>query len=253
MGTWTREETLIALDYYFRTPFGRFHQHNPEIIAIAGKIGRTPSAVAMKLCNLASCDPQLAQRGIRGLGNASQLDRELFAQFLHSPEDVLTEMAQADVPLEQTAPESESVAMAEFPVGEDLIVQAKVRRGQRFFRQALYTNYGGRCVISGIRTPALLTASHIIPWYKDKDRRCDPRNGLLLSAFHDRAFDRGYLTVSADLTVVLSPALRDESDSEFGCAGLHRIAGKPLRLPEKLKFAPSAEALEYHRAHIFKK
>lgn len=251
MATWTREETLIALDYYFRTPFGRFHQHNPEIISIAGKIGRTPSAVAMKLCNLASCDPQLAQRGIRGLGNASQLDRELFAQLLQNPETILADLSEADTTLERTAEESEPVAVAKFPTGEDLLVQAKVRRGQRFFRQALYTNYAGRCVISGIRTPALLTASHIIPWYKDKDRRCDPRNGLLLSAFHDRAFDRGYLTVSADLKVVLSPALGDEPDSEFTRAGLHALAGQSLRLPENLKFAPSAEALEYHRTEIF--
>lgn len=252
MRPWTREETLMALEYYFRTPFGRLHQRNPEIVSIAERIGRTPSSVAMKLCNLASCDPELARRGIRGLGNASQLDRELFSRFLTDPENVLAEMAIAGITVEQTDSESEAVTVGPFPDGEDVVVQAKARRGQRFFRQALYTNYGGRCVISGLRVSCMLTASHIVPWYKDKSLRCDPRNGLLLSALHDRAFDRGYLSISPDLRVILSPALGDEPDSEFSRTGLYAFAGQPLQLPERLKFAPSQEALEYHRAHIFK-
>jgi predicted restriction endonuclease len=251
METWSRTDTLIALEFYFRTPFGRFHQHNPDVIAIAQRINRTASAVAMKLGNLASCDPELAKRGIRGLGNASRLDRELFAQFLADPEQVLGEMHDAGIAVADATAESERVAVDRFPAGEDVVVQAKARRGQSFFRQALYSNYEGRCVVSGLRVQALLTASHIIPWQKDSSRRCDPRNGLLLTALHDRAFDRGYITISAELTVKLSPALGETPDSEFSSAALYGFADRPLRLPEKLKFAPSAEALEYHRTMIF--
>ena len=43
---WTREETLVALNVYCRTPFGRLHGRNPEIIRIAAALGRTPDALA---------------------------------------------------------------------------------------------------------------------------------------------------------------------------------------------------------------
>jgi len=60
---WSRQELLAAGFLYCRIPFGRFHQHNTEIIQAAEVIGRTPSAVAMKLCNLASLNPVITESG----------------------------------------------------------------------------------------------------------------------------------------------------------------------------------------------
>ena len=59
---WTRDEQLIALRLYMRTPFGRLHGGNPEIISLAGHLGRTPGALAMKASNFAS--PKFAFRRI---------------------------------------------------------------------------------------------------------------------------------------------------------------------------------------------
>jgi putative restriction endonuclease len=50
---WTRPQTLAALHIYLQLPFGQLHYRNPKIEQLAGWIGRTPSAVAMKLVNLA--------------------------------------------------------------------------------------------------------------------------------------------------------------------------------------------------------
>jgi len=61
---WTRKELLFALDLYCRMPFGKLHQHNPEVTKIAQAIGRTLSAVAMKACNFANLDPNLERRGL---------------------------------------------------------------------------------------------------------------------------------------------------------------------------------------------
>ena len=44
-------------------PFGKMHSRNPEIIRYAKLIGRTPSALAMKLTNLASLDPEIRSTG----------------------------------------------------------------------------------------------------------------------------------------------------------------------------------------------
>jgi putative restriction endonuclease len=39
---WTRDQLLIALRLYMRTPFGKLHGRNPEIVSLAAAIGRTP-------------------------------------------------------------------------------------------------------------------------------------------------------------------------------------------------------------------
>ena len=80
-GRWTRDQLIAALDLYCRTPFGRLHRGNPDVVTLAKAIRRTPSAVAMKLVNFASFDPVQQKRGIRGLSNAAQADREIWEEF----------------------------------------------------------------------------------------------------------------------------------------------------------------------------
>lgn len=77
---WTEEELRLALQLYRRIPFGQFNQRNPEIIALAKSMARTPSSVSMKLCNLASLDPKITRSGRKGLPNASALDRKVWAE-----------------------------------------------------------------------------------------------------------------------------------------------------------------------------
>ena len=36
---WTRDQQLIALRLYMRTPFGKLHGRNPQIIQLASHIG----------------------------------------------------------------------------------------------------------------------------------------------------------------------------------------------------------------------
>lgn len=48
---WTNEEMILALDLYFKLSFGQFNSTNPEIKRLAKITGRTPSSIAMRLCN----------------------------------------------------------------------------------------------------------------------------------------------------------------------------------------------------------
>jgi hypothetical protein len=64
---WTRDQLLVILNLYHKLRFGQFDQRQAVIIDLAKRIGRTPSAVAMKLSNFASLDPALQLRGIKGL------------------------------------------------------------------------------------------------------------------------------------------------------------------------------------------
>src|SRR5580658_7809382 len=78
---WTRDHFLIALNLYCKLPFGKLDRTNPLIIDVAQRMGRTPSSLAMKLCNFASLDPVQRARGIRGLTGATNLDRKMWAEF----------------------------------------------------------------------------------------------------------------------------------------------------------------------------
>ena len=62
-----------------------------EIIALADAIQRTPSAVAMKLSNFASFDPAQKKRNVKGLANASNLDRAIWEEFEATPNKVAEE------------------------------------------------------------------------------------------------------------------------------------------------------------------
>jgi hypothetical protein len=80
---------------------------------------------------------------------------------------------------------------------ERLVVQ---RIGQDIFRASLMDYWQGRCPLTGISDPALLRASHIIPWSECQDdaQRLHVHNGLLLSALWDAAFDRALVTFDDD-------------------------------------------------------
>jgi len=48
---WTKEQLKLTFNLYCQLPFGKLHKGNKEIIELAGLIGRTPSALAMKIGN----------------------------------------------------------------------------------------------------------------------------------------------------------------------------------------------------------
>lgn len=178
---WTRTELLQALRLYTRFTFGRLHRQNPDIIALAARIGRTPNAVAMKACNFASLDPAITSTGRRGLTGASEADRQLWAEFMADSEAVAAEAErisdetarEPDVTAVDATTEPESPLL--LPAGatetERLI---RTRRVQSFFRAAVLTSYDCRCAVTGLADPRLLNASHIIPWSVNVSRASRP-------------------------------------------------------------------------------
>jgi hypothetical protein len=67
-------------------------------------------------------------------------------------------------------------------------------------RQALMEYWNGTCPLTGITDPALLRASHIVPWAECENDalRLNVYNGLLLSSLWDAAFDAGLISFTAD-------------------------------------------------------
>ena len=86
--------------------------------------------------------------------------------------------------------------------------------------------WGGRCPLTGITEPALLRASHIVPWAECTDeQRLDVHNGLLLSALWDAAFDRGLVSFADDGAVLASPKLGSTEREVLGIERAPKLAG----------------------------
>ena len=248
---WTRDQLLVAFALYCRLPFGRLHSRNPEIISLAEAIVRTPAALAMKLTNIASLNPAITSTGRRGLTGASTADREMWTE-MHSDWEALAieseQAIKAAQPDEDSSDKSTGEEFDDGPIGEDRAVVTTTRVGQRFFRNAVLAAYNERCCITGLSVPQLLVASHIVPWRLDNANRVNPRNGLLLSALHDKAFDIGLITVEDDMTVRVSNQNRRRDDPYFS-ESIQHYHGREINLPEK--FTPNRDFLLYHREHIF--
>ena len=247
---WTRQELLVAFGLYCRLPFGRLHSRNPEIVQFAEAIGRTPSALAMKLTNIASLDPEIRSTGRTGLKGASANDRAMWEEMHDDWERFAVESQQAmeDVQVREESTDELVQGKKDYPTGEDRAVRTMARVGQGFFRAAVMSAYDGRCCITALSMPSLLVASHIVPWRHDKSNRLNPRNGLLLSALHDKAFDSGLLTINDDMTVRVSRIYSDTDDRYF-LDSIRRYEGQRISLPGK--FAPDRAFLSYHRERIF--
>jgi putative restriction endonuclease len=244
---WTREETIQAFNLYCKTPFGRIHIRNPEIIALARRLHRTPSSVSYKLANLARLDPTLQRRKISGASHGSKMDIEVWNEFYQDWENLAYE---SELLFSQPGdgPPDEATS---FPEGKTREAVVKARINQQFFRAAVLTAYDNKCCITGLPVPELLVASHIVPWITDVKNRTNPRNGLCLNALHDRAFDLGLLTITPKLTILLSPQLKKRTEqpgiSEFF------LKYKDASVTAATRFAPDSAFLQYHNDVIFRR
>ena len=251
---WSRTQLLVAFYLYCCMPFGKIHRLNPEIIRMAAAIGRTPSALAMKMSNIASLDPAITSTGRKGLQSSSIADRAMWEEmqanwekFAVAAQEALRQLAGAGFGFDV---ENEDASEKEISYqGSNREVIAKVRVGQSFFRSAVLSAYDYRCCITGTPITKLLVASHIVPWSVDTTNSLNPRNGLCLSMLHDKAFDTGIICLTEDLKVQVAKEYRENTDSYFRDAIL-AYEGMTINVP-KQKFRPNPDFLAYHRENIF--
>lgn len=251
---WTREETILAMDLYTRVPFSKIGKNNQEIINLASIINRTPDAVAYKMSNLAHYDPELQARNVSGLLHTSKLDKIIYDEFANNigelsfiAQNILADMQHTSV--ETLLPE---LKLNDIPIGIDKEQQTKIRIGQYFFRMSVLMSYGNACCITGLKNKELLIASHIKPWSVSniKTERTNPSNGLCLNAMHDKAFDRGLITIDKNYRIVNSRYIKDAVMDEKTREWFAFYNGKEIILPDK--FLSGKEFIQYHNDVIFK-
>jgi putative restriction endonuclease len=250
---WTKEQLLLAINLYSKIPFGKMSAGNAIVKEWAVIIGRSPAAVARKLGNFASFDPKLSERGVKGLPNVSKLDRVIWSEYMNNWDELFIEsetlLAQRkNTTIEQLNPIE--LVEPENTFGREATRQVVIRLDQTVFRKMVLSNFADICCITGINQTELLVASHIIPWSVDAGNRLNPRNGLALNTLHDKAFDRGLITITEDLKIKVSSVLMNKANIESIKENFIAYDGKSLIEPKK--FFPDVRFLKIHNNDCFK-
>lgn len=139
-----------------------------------------------------------------------------------------------------------SINVAEFnkesKTERESIILARVNQGK--FRADLFEKFNGKCAVTGVDTPELLVASHILPWAKANNKqRLDPENGLLLSVHYDKLFDRGFISFDDHGKVIVSDDLKESVRDIFSLG-----RDQQIDVTEESK-----GYLKFHREMVFRK
>ncbi|WP_075997948.1 HNH endonuclease [Salaquimonas pukyongi] len=244
MVNWTREEIEEAIRLYLVTPFGKIHSSNPEIIDLSHQIGRTPSAVALKLANLASIDETLNRRG---MANASRLDKDVWKSFFDTLAESAAMLPKADTRVSHSrgfGDNKQEVFESDARLGTDTKRVVSVRQGQQFFRDMILASYDFKCAITGIEQQELLVAGHIRPWSVDHRNRMNPRNGICLNRLHDKAFEAHLIAIEDDGKILYSRRLLPEARDKLTNMNKTGYISFPSR------FRPDLGLLREHRENF---
>lgn len=250
---WSKDELILAFNLYLKLPFGKMHRNTQEIIDLAEIINRTPSAVAMRLTNFASLDPYHQKRGIKGLTGGISICQPIWNEFIGNKEDLIYKSEILLAKKQNLQIENKYSDLLEDTkdlIGKTKERLVKTRVNQSVFRQIILSSYSNKCAISGINIPEFLVASHIIPWSENVDERLNPSNGICLSNLYDKAFDKGFIGIMNDYTIILSEKLKAYSSENY-YLNFFNIGGRKLALPER--YLPKKVFLEYHLDTIFLK
>ncbi|MFZ6037608.1 MAG: HNH endonuclease [Bacteroidota bacterium] len=247
---WSKEETIIAFNVYCKVPFKSSSKTNPTIIKYANIIGRSPSALNMKIGNFGRLDPELKKQGITGLVNGSRLEEDVWNEFNDNWDKLAFESEKLIAQFQnKTIEQIETINIDDLPKGEERETVIQSRVNQNFFRSIILASYNLKCCITGLSIPDFLVASHIKPWSKDIENRTNPHNGLCLNSIHDKAFDKGFITVTPDYKILVSKYFDDYSDDLAVYDFFKRYQNQPIILPDR--FLPSKEFLDFHFHEIF--
>ncbi len=248
---WTREELILAFNLYLKIPFGKYHRGNNEVIELAKLIGRTPSAVAMRLSNFASVDPYHQKRGIKGLTGGIGQVKPIWDEFSENKEDLIFESEKILADIQNSSIETKYKSVLdgiENYEGESKIREVKTRVNQNVFRQIVLANYNRKCAITGFSNPNFLIASHIIPWSIDKQNRLNPQNGILLNNLHDKAFENGFLAIDKSFQILVCSEFLKSKDN-FVQSFFSSYHKRKINLP--IRFLPDSNFLEKHLEEKF--
>jgi putative restriction endonuclease len=121
------------------------------------------------------------------------------------------------------------------------------RLGQGSFRVLVTDVYERRCAITNERTLPALDAAHIKPYSYDGLHTVN--NGILLRRDLHALFDKGYITITPNMTVEVSKKVKEEFENG---RDYYRHHGNRIRLPISVSNRPSIDFLAWHNQNVYK-
>jgi putative restriction endonuclease len=121
------------------------------------------------------------------------------------------------------------------------------RLGQGIFRVAVMDAYSRACAVTQEHSLPALEAAHIQPYARDGPH--DVRNGVLLRADLHRLFDQGYVTITPEYRLEVSPRLKEDYQNGRSYYPLH---GSSVCLPAAAPETPSADFLRWHNERVYR-
>ncbi|HET7546223.1 MAG TPA: HNH endonuclease [Usitatibacter sp.] len=124
---------------------------------------------------------------------------------------------------------------------------ARGRLGQGSFRVLVTEAYRRQCAVTGEKTLPVLEAAHIKPYSELGPHRIS--NGVLLRSDLHKLFDLGYVTITPEHRLEVSPRLKEEwlNGREY-----YAYHGKELRYVPSEGDRPSAEFLRWHNDNRYR-
>lgn len=118
-----------------------------------------------------------------------------------------SELVELLVGVGASAPPGRSAPTQAVVSTDEQLREVKIRQGQARFSAEVRANYGGRCCFPDcdISDDRFLVGAHIARWADAEALRGNISNGLCMCLLHDRAFEMGLFTLTADLRVVAHP------------------------------------------------
>jgi len=236
---WTDEDTLHVLSYYVST-----NGSYDYIPLIAKQLDRTIGSIKMKFGNFDSLNPK---KGV-GLPHTSKQDVRIWDEYHENWEMLSNFILDSDLYTNDELFEGESNIEEGFT--KERIVKTRVN--QSVFRKGVLNAYNGQCCITMLSEANLLIASHIKPWSESTPKeKLDISNGLCLNVFHDKAFDKGLITINQDYRIQISNRI-DKLKIPASIYELYfsTYDGKRINLPNR-SLHPKKDYLAYHNECVF--
>ncbi|MFA6031551.1 MAG: HNH endonuclease [Myxococcota bacterium] len=134
------------------------------------------------------------------------------------------------------ATDIEAILQSELsPTERKQLIDARIGQGK--FRTSVMSRWEKRCAVTSCDLPAIVRASHILPWRKASNaQRLDPENGLPLIATLDVLFDAGLVSFNGTGEMLISQSVLDNR---------HDVIGKKRTLVRQ----PGERMRQYLAAH----
>ena len=248
---WSYDETLLAFRLYFKNgkPLGK---QDVETIALANAIGRSTGSVSAKMYNIESSNPTFEGNGRKGLSHGSADLPVLWDKF--RPENLIDTLAECDViykkyyrkdcPAYSCQPEFLDAGVAARTDCASVGVTVNELGSKELYRAFILNKWGGKCCLTGIKEPQLISGYYLRPWEKcDNAQKMDPYNGICLNKFHGGIFEDHKMSITPDNEIVYAPDLENAVGKDVFDRYFAEFEFKKLRFSNESHYRPY---LNYH-------